>query len=69
MQELKITVATLATMMAGLIPKMIKKKKKTLDSGADMSVTSDLSHLDSKFKFKGIFGATISWIRKKSTFC
>ena len=39
--------ASLATMMADLIAKVIiKRKKKILDSGANMSIISDFSHLD-----------------------
>ena len=47
MQDLKATVASLATMKAALIAKVMRKKKKILDSGANMSIIFDLSHLDS----------------------
>ena len=50
MQDLKATVASLATMMAALIAKVIKKEE-DIDSGANMSVVSDLSHLDSNTPF------------------
>ena len=50
MQDLKATVAALATKMADIIAK-VKRKKKLLDSGASTSIISDLSHLDPNTSF------------------
>ena len=46
-RDLKVSVASLAAMMADLTAKVIIKRKKTiLDSGANISIISDFSHLD-----------------------
>ena len=48
--DLKASVASLATLMADLIAK-VKRKKKLLDSGANISIISDTSHLDPNTTF------------------
>ena len=51
MQDLIATVDSLATNMADLIAKVIRKKKKISHSGANMIFMSDLSHFDSNTPF------------------
>ena len=51
MVNLTATVASLATTMAACIASKVKQKKKLLDSGANISIISDISHFDPNTSF------------------
>ena len=49
--NLTVTVASLATTMAAFIAKKVIQKKKLPDSGANISIISDISHLEPNTSF------------------